>query len=349
VRAALTELEPGEVRADLREAVRAVPRRAPARRAAGVRVLAGLGAIAATVAVAVALVGLIDRIVAPSQPIAAPPSTPVSVPLDGRVLALTVLPLDPGADVEAIAGVLRVRLQEAGFHDATILVDGGRIHTEVVVGEAEVRKLVSARRLLTGVGRVEAFGLGPVVVEHGAAVERAGLPLLFAGEDVTKAVVDEPAGTLTLTLDADGTERFGEYTETHIGDYVAIALDGIALTVPSINEPITDGEIQVSFGSLEPGLAWPDQVRELVAVLASGPLPSAVDVVHDEPSNSPPTSSPPSAPPAGEPTPPPATSSRVDFRAIVDGCRMTVETSRPESIEIHVEFGSSSCQVERNP
>ena len=130
---------------------------------------------------------------------------------------------------------------------------------------------------------------------------------------------------------------------------VAIALDGIALTVPSINEPITDGEIQVSFGSLEPGLAWPDQVRELVAVLASGPLPSAVDVVHDEPSNSAPTSSPPSAPPTGEPTPPPATSSRVDFRAIVDGCRMTVETSRPESIEIHVEFGSSSCQVERNP
>ena len=106
VRTALTELEPGEVPAALRAGVGAVPRRAPARSPGGVRLLAGLGAIAASVAVAVVLVGLVGRLAAPALPVAASPSAAINVPAPAQTLELVLVPVDPAADLEAIAAVL---------------------------------------------------------------------------------------------------------------------------------------------------------------------------------------------------------------------------------------------------
>lgn len=65
---------------------------------------------------------------------------------------------------------------------------------------------------------------------------------------------------------------FQAFTETHIGQPVAIAVDGVVLSVPVIQSPI-EGGAGVITGNFTEVEAW-----ALASALASGPLPFALDV-----------------------------------------------------------------------
>ena len=58
-----------------------------------------------------------------------------------------------------------------------------------------------------------------------------------------------------------------------MGEYLAVALDGIAVTVPVINEEIPDGRLQITF--------MPDDTlsARLAPIVSSGPLPLPVEAV----------------------------------------------------------------------
>jgi preprotein translocase subunit SecD len=54
---------------------------------------------------------------------------------------------------------------------------------------------------------------------------------------------------LTLQLREDAGSRFALYTATHIGDFVAILINGDVISVPMIAASIDDGEITLRSGS----------------------------------------------------------------------------------------------------
>lgn len=78
---------------------------------------------------------------------------------------------------------------------------------------------------------------------------------------------------ISFVLKSDATAVFGEYTSTHTGQYLAIVLDKTVVSVPVINQPITDGQGQIS------GNFTQESANTLAIQLRSGALPIPIKVV----------------------------------------------------------------------
>jgi preprotein translocase subunit SecD len=78
---------------------------------------------------------------------------------------------------------------------------------------------------------------------------------------------------ISFVLKSDAKDIFGEYTTTHQKQYLAIILDKVAVSVPIINSPITDGEGQIS------GRFTQETAQTLAVQLRSGALPIPIKVV----------------------------------------------------------------------
>lgn len=59
------------------------------------------------------------------------------------------------------------------------------------------------------------------------------------------------SGSLTLKLSEKGKEILGQITSRNIGKKIAIFIDGDLVLVPEIMEPISDGELAISYSSLD--------------------------------------------------------------------------------------------------
>jgi SecD/SecF fusion protein len=53
-----------------------------------------------------------------------------------------------------------------------------------------------------------------------------------------------------MNFDKEGGDKFGQFTKAHVGDHMAIVLDGMIQTAPVINEPIMGGSCSIS-GSMD--------------------------------------------------------------------------------------------------
>ncbi|MFA5750840.1 MAG: protein translocase subunit SecD [Candidatus Paceibacterota bacterium] len=76
-----------------------------------------------------------------------------------------------------------------------------------------------------------------------------------------------------LEFDDIGKELFAEITTQNVGKFVAIFLDGAPISVPTVNEPILDGQAQIS------GEFTPEEAKQLVGRLNSGALPVPIKLV----------------------------------------------------------------------
>ena len=104
---------------------------------------------------------------------------------------------------------------------------------------------------------VMSFSAEPMPYADGARVLIVERAELLSGADVTcvglaGAPDDAPAGGPNVRLVFDGAqrERLAEITTDHVGDRIAIVLNGKVLMAPTLQDPITGGEVVV-YG--EPG------------------------------------------------------------------------------------------------
>jgi preprotein translocase subunit SecD len=100
------------------------------------------------------------------------------------------------------------------------------------------------------------------------------LPVLFRNDQIAAVEVDPDTSTLgpgerafSFTLEPDATRLFAAYTAAHLGEYVAIVLDGAVISAPVIRAPIGDGKGRIS------GILTASELDEIVTVLKFGPLP----------------------------------------------------------------------------
>ncbi len=80
---------------------------------------------------------------------------------------------------------------------------------------------------------------------------------------------------VSLTLSSEGANTFRRITTENVGRQLAIILDGVVYSAPSINEPITNGVASIS-GSF--GL---EEARQLAVVLRAGALPAPLKVLEE--------------------------------------------------------------------
>lgn len=96
----------------------------------------------------------------------------------------------------------------------------------------------------------------------------------LGGETVKNAVVSTREGgqiVVNVEMDSAGAKIWGDYTTRSVGKQVAIVLDGVVQSAPTVNEPILDGSTQIS------GSFTAEEAKQLAAVLESGALPVTLE------------------------------------------------------------------------
>jgi len=190
------------------------------------------------------------------------------LPVDGLVPSIT--------DIQGMQDQLGARLRSAGLAEFRIglATEEDRITVDIPALPDDPSVVGEIRALLSATGRLDFVPLGTSPVDTGQVIDLEQFPPLFAGDQITDAIVGSDqsgARTVNFTLGPEATSLFADYTAGHIGEYFAIALDGKAVSVPVIQETIPNGEVQVSQGGI--GGFPKDEAQRLIAILRAGALP----------------------------------------------------------------------------
>jgi preprotein translocase subunit SecD len=103
------------------------------------------------------------------------------------------------------------------------------------------------------------------------------VPTGLTGADLTKAQVNYDSNTgkpvVSITFNAEGTQKFSQLTRELIGQPLAIFLDNQLISAPIVNEPIAGGQAIIS------GNFTTEEAKQLTIQLNSGALPVPVSLI----------------------------------------------------------------------
>lgn len=187
------------------------------------------------------------------------------------------------ADIAAIETVLRRRLEALGSADHRVeSLGGGRFLVELPAGVD-----VDAVRGVLGVRGEAAFvPLGDQAANVGERIDTAGA--LFGSEGIVGADVGaDQTGlrVITIHLTPPAAETFRAWTAVNIGAYLAIVVDGIVLSAPTVQDEIPGGKVRISQSGVDGWKA--DEANRVVSVLSSGPYPVPIVELGADPGPSP--------------------------------------------------------------
>lgn len=195
-----------------------------------------------------------------TPPPSAPPSlTTITLPVSVRDKAIVILASD----------VMAKRLQALGIGNFTSSA-GDDLRFTLPIPPSVERADVDA--VLNTPGDVEWLDWPDdrPVPDVGSAVPD-GIHALFSSSEVisARAITSNGQSSVDIQLAPVAAEAFAAYTEAHIGKPMPLAMDGRILVSPTIQSPISGGEVGITFGSNDEGLS----AAALAAILQSGPLP----------------------------------------------------------------------------
>ena len=218
---------------------------------------------------------------------------------DGGVLTYALTPVEvqrirDNAREQALQ-IIRNRIDEFGVAEPTVQAQGA---SEIVVqlpgiqDPARAKSLIGRTALLEfklvaqgpEAGTVDKPGPG-IQVLYGRGAGGAREPYLvqrrtlMTGDVVTNARVSPGSITegmaVDFTLDARGTKQFGDITRANVNRNLAIVLDGVVSSAPTIREPITGGRGQIT------GRFGFEEAQDLANVLRNGALPAPLKLMEE--------------------------------------------------------------------
>ena len=140
--------------------------------------------------------------------------------------------------------------------------------------------MTQLRALIGATGRVAFVALGQTPLTEGDLIDPTEHPPLFTGGHIAAASIGQDQNgspTIDLTLDAEATALFADHTATTSATILAITLDGVVISAPVIQSPISNGDVQISLGG-SPGYSLTEAQR-LVTIIMSGTLPFPIEEV----------------------------------------------------------------------
>ena len=238
--------------------------------------------LAAVVAVAVIAVAALQvgGLLGPGD--ATPTPSSAAVPGERQFIVLPPAGHAPNRTEDGLAAdILTARLR------ALLSVDAGGFTSAVGNAITFIVPAVgppdgSIRTVLRSPGNVEFVPL-PASYADGTHEAVVGQPLptdepaLFGWDgiaDVAQDVDQQDRPIVTISLRRAAAEAFAEYTAGHIGGTFAIVIDGDVVLLPTVNEPIRGGDVQVAGGG-PPGSPAERAFAEASAILVGGKLPDA--------------------------------------------------------------------------
>lgn len=183
--------------------------------------------------------------------------------------------------VTSLRDVVERRVNLFGVREAGVQTSYSRLASEwrLIVELPGVTDIQAATKLI---------GETPVlefrVPKKGANVGTSTLDLIAAYEPTqltgrylkrSALIFDQTTNRpmVQLTFDDTGANLFAQITKAHIGEQVAIFLDGLPISTPTVNEEITGGKAVIS------GNFTPEEARTLVGRLNAGALPLPIGLV----------------------------------------------------------------------
>lgn len=174
--------------------------------------------------------------------------------------------------------IVRNRVDRLGVREASIARQG---NDSLLVQIPGIKNAQEALDVLGSTGQLEFVDVASISDsatvtaitngEEGVKLTEGTYQPFMTGEVVRTANVSQNPTTgqieVNLSMDTQGTTTWGEYTTTHVGQLVAIVLDGTVQSAPRVNEPITDGQTAIS------GSFTADTAKQLKTVLDTGALP----------------------------------------------------------------------------
>jgi protein-export membrane protein SecD len=207
-----------------------------------------------------------------------PVETKLGLDLEGGLrVEYQALPAEGRSPDAAALGVIRRvmedRVNGSGVAEPVITTQGT---DRVVVELPGVSDPEAIRKLVGTTGRLDFVPI-PATATPPAENTTINYPALFSGDQLESATIGtDQTGqrTVNFVLKDAGKKLFAEHTAANVGQYFAIALDGVVISAPRINEAIPGGQVQISAGGA--GGFSLKAATDLVTVLKYGSLPFRV-------------------------------------------------------------------------
>ena len=188
--------------------------------------------------------------------------------------------------MESLKEVIERRVNIFGVSEPLIQTESaglvsGNSENRLIVGLPGVTDLEQAKALIGKTPILEFFLIdrssAATVDENGEATVNASLkPTGLTGQYLTRATVEfdstTQAAQVGVQFNNEGKKLFSDITKKHVGEELAIVLDGQIISAPVINEEIPNGEAQIT------GQFTPEEAKALVRDLNYGALPVPISL-----------------------------------------------------------------------
>ncbi len=203
-----------------------------------------------------------------------------------RAYTSDLAPEDIGDAMQSLRNVIDARINALGVSEPIIQTEKATVNGE------DVHKLIVELPGVTDIKQaVDIIGKTPILEfkrlnPNAPVITASSTPEDYAMQFLTTELTGRYLDTATVQFDPqtnrpiialsfndEGKDLFAQITEQEIGKPVAISLDGIILSAPTVREPITDGKAVISGNFTLP------EAKELVQGLKYGALPVPVELV----------------------------------------------------------------------
>lgn len=151
-----------------------------------------------------------------------------------------------------------------------ILERAGRLTFNMADVSPSAVRAASTSRPPPGQELVESTDYGQVLIRS--------IPEL-SGSDISSANrgfdPDDNSPAVNFSLSGSAKQKFYNLTRNNRGKYFAIVLDGVAMSVPRINEPIPGGNVQIT------GSFTLEEADDLAAIISAGELPAKLSFLEE--------------------------------------------------------------------
>jgi len=216
-----------------------------------------------------------------------PLSTKIKQGLDikgGISVILTAQP-QPGqalttADMDRAELIIRNRVDKLGASETSIQRQG---KDSILVQMPGLNDRAQALKIINSTGLLEFVDVASITdsaavaalansaTSDGLKLKEGTYKSFMTGAVVKSASVGQDPTTgkieVNVTMNAEGSKTWGDYTTANVGKQIAIVLDGVVKSAPVVNEPILGGQTAIS------GTFTPDEAKALATVLQTGALP----------------------------------------------------------------------------
>lgn len=170
-------------------------------------------------------------------------------------------------------GSSRIILEAPGEADPrrikNILSRAGRLTFNMADVSPSAVQAASASRPPPGQDLVDSLDYGPILIRR--IPEMTGSDIASANRGYDQA--NRPA--VNFALSGAAKTKFYNLTRSNRDKYFAIVLDGVAMSVPRINEPIPGGNVQIT------GTFTLEEADDLAAIISAGELPAKLNFLEE--------------------------------------------------------------------